>query len=196
MTNWGGEHPKKGEPQADSSRTQVRIDPKTGAAASGSVSVVDLKAGKTVKAIETGLHPSNLTLSKDKRFLYVACANSDTVAVISTATDELAETITVRPEARLPFGSGPNALAVSADGGLLYVANGTNNAVAVIELGPTASGHPRSRGSQPDRRFHPGWLVSRCDRGPHHPRRSRRTDESRAVDRRQYQGTRVASPKV
>ena len=117
VTNWGGEHPKQGEPQALSSKTQVRIDPKTGVAASGSVSVVDLKAGKTVKAIATGLHPSGLALSTDRQFLYVACANSDTVAVINTETDELVETITVRPEARLPFGSGPNALAPSADGG-------------------------------------------------------------------------------
>ena len=112
------------------------------------MSVVDLKTGETVKAIATGLHPSGLALSKDRRFLYVACANSDTVAVISTETDELVETIAVRPEARLPFGSGPNALAVSADGGLLYVANGTNNAVAVIELGPKASARPRLQDSR------------------------------------------------
>jgi len=58
------------------------------------------------------------------RFLYVANANSDTVSVIDTQTDEVVETIDCRPEARLPFGSGANALALSPDGAVLYVANG------------------------------------------------------------------------
>ena len=158
VTNWGGEPPKQGEPQAPSSKTQVRIDPKTGVAVSGSVSVVDLKAGKTVKTIATGPHSSGVALSKDRRFVYVACANSDTVGVINTATDELIETIAVRPEARLPFGSGPNALAPSADGESLYVANGTNNAIAVVELGPKACAHPRSHGPSRTVGFIPvGW---------------------------------------
>lgn len=158
VTNWGGEPPRDDEPQALSSNTRVRVNPKTGAADSGSVSVVDLKAGKTVKAIATGLHSSGVALSKDRRFVYVACANSDTIGVINTETDELVETITVRPEARLPFGSGPNALAPSADGGTLYVANGTNNAVAVVELGPKASAHPRSHGPSRTEGFIPvGW---------------------------------------
>src|SRR5262249_16842949 len=65
---------------------------------------------------------------------YVANANSDTVSVIDTDKDEVIETISCRPEARLPFGSGANAVTVSPDGGTLYVANGTNNCVAVVNL--------------------------------------------------------------
>ena len=140
VTNWGGEPPRSDQPQAHSSRTPVRIDRRTGVATAGSVSVVDLKARKTIKSITTGRHSSGLVLSRDRRFLYVACANSDAVAVINTRTDELVETIAVRPQAYLPFGSSPNALAPSMNGKFLYVANGTNNAVAVIELGPKACG--------------------------------------------------------
>jgi YVTN family beta-propeller protein len=166
VSNWGGDAPHAGEPQALSSKTPVRIDPRTGTAASGSVSVVDLVAGQAVKSIPTGLHPSGLAVSPGKRYLYVACASSDTVDVIDTQTDAVVETIPVRPSDRLPFGSGSNALALAPDGAWLYVANGTNNAVAVVELGPKACESPRS--SQPSRTlgfiptgWYPGAIVVR-----------------------------------
>jgi YVTN family beta-propeller protein len=141
VTNWGGEPPKPGDPQALSSGTPVRIDPKTGVANHGSVSVLAPVPGKwkQVKTIAVGLHPSGLVANPSGRFLYVANANSDTVSVIDTRTEEVVETIPCRPEARLPFGSGANALALSPDEKTLYVANGTNNCVAVIRLGSKAS---------------------------------------------------------
>ena len=61
-----------------------------------------------------------MVASRQGKFVYVANANSDTVSVIDTASDEVIETISCRPEARLPFGSGANALALSPDGGTLY----------------------------------------------------------------------------
>jgi YVTN family beta-propeller protein len=158
VSNWGGEPPREREPQANSSRTPVKIDPRTGAANSGSVSVVDLNAGKVIKTITTGLHPSALALDRENSFLYVACANSDTVEVIATNNDAMVETIAVRPEARLPFGSGPSALALAQGGGRLYVANGTNNAVAVVDLGPRASATPWTSGASRTVGFIPvGW---------------------------------------
>ncbi len=140
VTNWGGDHPKEGEPQALSSGTPIRIDPKTGVGNHGSVSVLSAVPGKwkQVKSIEVGLHPSALIASPRGRYVYVANAASDTVSVIDRRTDAVVETIAVRPEARLPFGSGPNALALSPDGGTLYVANGTNNCLAVVRLGAKA----------------------------------------------------------
>jgi YVTN family beta-propeller protein len=79
-----------------------------------------------------------MTTDRAGQFVYVANANSDTVSVIATKTDQVVETISCRPEARLPFGSGSNALALSPDGGTLYVASGTNNCVAVVRLGARA----------------------------------------------------------
>jgi YVTN family beta-propeller protein len=141
VTNWGGDPPGKDEPQAPSSGTPVRVDPRTQVADHGSVSVLELAAGKwrQRKTIRVGSHPAGLIASKDGHFVYVACANSDTVSVLDTRTEEVVETIACRPEARLPFGSGSNALALSPDGGTLYVANGTNNCIAVVRLGTRAA---------------------------------------------------------
>jgi YVTN family beta-propeller protein len=136
VSNWGGDPPKEGEPQAQTSGTPIRIDARTRVADHGSVSVLGRVDGawKQLKTIPVGLHPSGMALSPQGKFLYVANANSDTVSVIDTAGDRVVETIPCRPEARLPFGSGSNALALSPDAGTLYVANGTNNCVAVVRL--------------------------------------------------------------
>jgi YVTN family beta-propeller protein len=136
VSNWGGDPPGAGDPQGVSSKTPVRIDPRTRVANHGTVSVLGPVGGRwqQLKSLRVGLHPSGLALSPDRRWLYVANANSDTVSVIDTRADEVVETIACRPEARLPLGSGCNALAVSPDGATLYVANGTNNCVAVVRL--------------------------------------------------------------
>src|SRR5206468_11185828 len=81
------------------------------------------------------LHPAGLAMTRDGATLYVANANSDTVSVIDTAAREVRETIPVRPDPALLFGSASNALALSPDEKTLYVANGGNNAVAVVNLG-------------------------------------------------------------
>ncbi len=141
VSNWGGDPPRPGEAEALSSGTPVRVARDTGIANEGTVSVLERLPGRwrQAKTIRVGLHPSGLAVSPGGRFVYVANANSDTVSVIDTRTDEVAETILCRPEARLPFGSGCNAVAVSPDGATLYVAGGTNNCVAVVRLGARVS---------------------------------------------------------
>jgi len=148
VSNWGGDAPRKDDPQATTSDTPVRIDPRTGVANQGTISVVVRQRDKwqQSKTIPVGLHPSGLALSRTGRFLYVANANSDTISVLDTTTDQVVETIECRPSARLPFGSGSNAVALSSDGGTLCVANGTNNCVAVVRLGSRFSdGEPEGR---------------------------------------------------
>ena len=134
VSNWGGRQPEQGEDTYKTSGSEVLIDPETGIANNGSVSVVDLNSGKQIKNIEVGLHPSAMVLNKAKSRLYVACANSDLISVIDTETDAVVEEISVRMEKDLPFGSAPNALAISNDGKHLFVANGTDNAICVIQL--------------------------------------------------------------
>lgn len=134
VSNWGGRQPKEGEATYKSSKSDVLIDPKTGIANNGTVSVVDLIKGKEIKSIEVGLHPSAMILSPDKRQLYVACANSDIVSVIDTKSEKVIDEISIHIRKDIPFGSAPNALAISKDGGFLYVANGTDNAVCVVQL--------------------------------------------------------------
>src|SRR5262249_23228065 len=137
VSNWGGDPPKEGEPQALSSKTPIRIDPRTGVANSGTVSVLERVGDewKQVRTIAVGLHPSALILSKINRLLFVSNSNSATVSVIDTKTNVVVETIDCRSHLALPFGSGCNALALSPDGNTLYVANGTNNCIAVVRLG-------------------------------------------------------------
>jgi YVTN family beta-propeller protein len=140
VSNWGGDPPRPNEPRALSSGTPVRVDPRTGVANHGSVSVLRKTAAgwRVAKSIPVGLHPAGMAASAGGRFVYVANAASDTVSVLDTRTEAVAETVACRPEARLPFGSGSNAVALSPDGGTLYVANGTNNCVAVVRLGRAA----------------------------------------------------------
>jgi len=134
VSNWGGRRPQPGEPKYQTSGSDILVDPETGIANNGAISVVDLAVRAQTKSIEVGLHPGAMVLSPDKKRLYVACANSDVVSVIDTGTDRVIAEISVRLEKALPFGSAPNALAISPDGRWLYVANGTDNAVCVIQL--------------------------------------------------------------
>ncbi len=134
VSNWGGRQPREGEITYKTSKSDILIDPKTGIANNGTVSVVDLTQEKEVKSIEVGLHPNAMVISPDKKHLYVACANSDIISVIDTETDEVINEISVHFTQGLPFGSAPNALEISKDGKLLYIANGTDNAVCVIDL--------------------------------------------------------------
>jgi YVTN family beta-propeller protein len=139
VSNLAGRRPRAGDPVGPSGRGRpVKVDARN-IAAEGSVSVVDWKQGRAIKEIVVGRYAAGLALSPDGRYLAVANANSDTVSVIETSRDEVVETISTRPHAKLPFGSAPNCLVFSADGRELFVANGTNNAVAVVSFDPRRS---------------------------------------------------------
>jgi len=130
VSNWGGRMPFDGERMEMSSGTPIVVDEES-TAASGTVSLVDLKAGKEIAEIEVGLHPCDIALDAARHLLYVANANSDSVSVIDTVARKVTRNIEVKPDNSLPFGSAPNALALC--GSTLYVANGGNNAVAVVD---------------------------------------------------------------
>jgi YVTN family beta-propeller protein len=138
VSNWGGRRPVPGERTAPSSDTPTLVDER-GVAASGTVMKVDLGRAAVVRETAVGLHPAGIKLSPDGNTLYVANANSDTVNVVRADTLEVIQTLLVRPDPALPFGSATNALAVSADGKTLYACNGGNNAVAVIGLDTPAA---------------------------------------------------------
>ncbi|NOY76988.1 MAG: beta-propeller fold lactonase family protein [Calditrichaeota bacterium] len=141
VTNWGGRQPKHGEETAGTPWDPAAVDSVTGAVSNGTVTVLDPNTGKILKEIPVGLHPNDIVKSPDEWFVYVANANSDNVSVISTETETVTETISVRlmKTAQNFVGDSPNGLAVSPDGKRLYVANGMDNALAVVELGKKAS---------------------------------------------------------
>ena len=135
VSNWGGRLPQAGDATDGSSANPMVVDPATGIANNGTISVFDTTTQTVTKTIEVGLHPSALAFSPDGRRLYVANANSDSISVINTAADTVERTINVRLTRSALLGSAPNALVVSRDGRTLYVANGGNNAIAVVEPG-------------------------------------------------------------
>ncbi|HMF76210.1 MAG TPA: alkaline phosphatase family protein [Bryobacteraceae bacterium] len=150
VSNWGGRLPEAGD--ATDGSNPVVVDPATGIANNGTVSVYDTHAQAVVSTIQVGLHPSAMALSPDGTRLYVANAESDSISIVSTGNNAVTDTIDLRPYSSAPLGSVPNAIAVTKDGSTLYVANGGNNAVAVVQ--------PDYRGV-PVRGFIPaGWFPA------------------------------------
>jgi YVTN family beta-propeller protein len=140
VSNWSGSVPGENVETAGIPWDKARVD-KFGTVSSGTVSVLDHKTGKTLNEIKVGLHPNDIIKSPDQEFVYVANGNDDNVSVISTKTEQVVETISVRlnREKNPYFGDTPNGLALSQDGSRLYVANGMDNALAVIALGKKSS---------------------------------------------------------
>jgi YVTN family beta-propeller protein len=138
VSNWGGRRPGKGDMTGPAGRgTVVRVDPIRNIADEGSISVIDLTLGRATNEVMAGLHSSALVLSPDKRYLVCANAASDNLTVLDARTDQVVETIWVKPNPSDLFGASPNALAFDSSGKTLYVANGTQNAVAVIQFHPS-----------------------------------------------------------
>ena len=147
VSNWGGRRPDATSTTGPAGLgTLVRVDPLRYIASEGSVSVIDLApiADKSEilnqKAeILTGLHASAMAASPDGRWVVVANAGSDTLSVIDTRKDLVAETIWARQNPGDLFGAQPNALAFDQSGKKLFVCNGTQNAVAVFRFAPGKS---------------------------------------------------------
>ena len=156
VSNWAGRRPDGKCPTGPAgSGVMVRIDARTGAAAEGSVSVLDLTNGKVIGEILTGKHACGMALSPDRKYLAVANAAADYVSVIDTAKDEVIERIWPKKTPADLFGATPNALEFSADGARLYICNGSQNAVAVVKFAP---GKSELEGLLPTA-WYPGALV-------------------------------------
>ncbi|MHB1676761.1 MAG: beta-propeller fold lactonase family protein [Sulfuriferula sp.] len=106
--------------------------------------VVVLRTGAgrlaVIKRIPVGGQPTRMVLNRALSRLYVANANSDTVSVIDTASDNVIMNLsttapgTTYANANQLKGSNPNSLALSPDEQTLYVTNGGTNSVAVMHL--------------------------------------------------------------
>ncbi|MBM3295320.1 MAG: phosphoesterase, partial [Candidatus Aminicenantes bacterium] len=137
VSNWGGRRPVEGDVTGPAGRgTKVKVDPTTFVANEGSVTVIDLEAGRVAAEVLVHLHASALAVSPDGRYVVCANAASDNLSVIETKTDQVVETIWTKPSPADLFGASPNALAFDRRGEFLFVANGTQNAVGVIEFKP------------------------------------------------------------
>jgi YVTN family beta-propeller protein len=133
VSNRGGRRPRPDDTVAPSSGSQVVTDPVTGAAISGTVSVVNPQTSE-VREVAVGKAPSGLALSPDEKTLVVANDHSDSVSLIDTGSRQATELkIPDYPESAL--GSQPIAVAFAPDGKTLYVACGGTNSLAVVRAG-------------------------------------------------------------
>jgi YVTN family beta-propeller protein len=87
-----------------------------------------------VAKIAVGEHPNQIAVHPRDDRIFVACASSNSVAVIDSKRNAVGETIVTSLFTRAPEGSTPDTLAVAPDGKTLYVANADNNCVAVIDV--------------------------------------------------------------
>ncbi|HET7896079.1 MAG TPA: beta-propeller fold lactonase family protein, partial [Flavisolibacter sp.] len=142
VTNWAGSvPPNAAQHTAGIPYGKVLVDPRTGATASGTVSVINLQTGKTEKEVAVGLHPNAIISSPDQNYVYVANGNSDHVSVLNTETNTVVHSIPVQLNKDADYvGDSPNALALDQRGATLYVSNGLDNAIAVVKLGKNAGG--------------------------------------------------------
>jgi YVTN family beta-propeller protein len=129
VSNEGGRPAKAGESTLNSYSTQVPADPKTGAATTGTVGVIDLaNPTAAVKSIDVGLHPTALYAKNGA--LFVTDTGSDEVSVIDTSSDAVVQTIATQPWPEAKVGYEPDGVTLTDDGHLL-VTLGRANAVAV-----------------------------------------------------------------
>jgi YVTN family beta-propeller protein len=130
VTDQGGRPAEPGDFTNDSAGTPVVADPKTGGVTTGTVSVVDLAAGRNLANIPTGLQPTGATLHGD--YLFVANSLDDTVSVIDTRGDREVQKIDVRPIGKALLGSEPNAVSFIGND-TLAVSLARNNAVGLYK---------------------------------------------------------------
>lgn len=108
--------------------------------------VVELKQGgsdgepRVAARIAVRGNPNKMILNRSGSRLYVACDNSDSVAIVDTESERLITQFAVTAPKDVFLnprgfkGSNPNSLALSPDERTLYVTEGGTNAVAVVKL--------------------------------------------------------------
>ncbi len=92
----------------------------------GSVSIVDLKAGRVMVEVRTGPQPNYAVVSADGKRVFVSNSGNNTVSEIDTGY------WTVRRS--LAVGKSPEHMVLSPDGGALYVANVDAGSISVVSL--------------------------------------------------------------
>jgi len=134
VANRAGDPPAAGSPSDDSAGTQVASDPRTGAATSGSVSVVDLSTNAVTDTIKVGLSPASLTVNDGS--VFVANSGSDTVSVIDATSHKITQTFNVNPLPGTRLGASPNAVTLAGKNTLLVSVAGANAIAEYAYSGP------------------------------------------------------------
>jgi YVTN family beta-propeller protein len=146
ISNEGGRAATAADFQIYSAGTEIVADQITGAAVTGTVSVVDLASMKVTATVSTGLHPTGMAFWG--KHLLVANTYSDSISVIDTATNTVVRTIDlglpigVPGEGQAAYGAAPNSIAIDSRTGTAYVALYNANAIGVVDLTSGAVANP------------------------------------------------------
>jgi YVTN family beta-propeller protein len=144
VSNEGGHPARPGETTNLSDGTPIVSSPVTGAATTGTVSVVNLATDKQEQEIPVGLEPT--ALHESGSALFVANSNDDSISLINTATNRVVQTTSTNPLPGASVGSYANAITMS-DPGHVLVSIGRDNAIAVYRYtGLPRWGHGGSGG--------------------------------------------------
>jgi YVTN family beta-propeller protein len=128
VSNEGGRPAQSGDTTNLSDGTPIVSSPVTGAATTGTISVVNLTTGKQEQEIPVGLEPTALYQSGPA--LFVANSNDDSISVIDTETNTVVQTASTNPLPGAQVGSYANAITMS-DPEHVLVSIGRDNAIAV-----------------------------------------------------------------
>ncbi len=118
----------------------IKSDATTGAYAKAYVTserddqVVVLTGDAVSAVIPVPSGPNKSVLDGSGHYLYVACGNDDSVAVIDTLTDKVVRSISVGRPGDVYKGAMPNSVTIGNYGTRLYVTLGGWNAVAVVDI--------------------------------------------------------------
>ena len=146
ISNEGGRAATAADFQIYSAGTEIVADQITGAAVTGTVSVVDLASMKVTATVSTGLHPTGMAFWG--KHLLVTNTYSDSISVIDTATNTVVRTIDLGLPIGVPgageaaYGAAPNSIAIDSRTGTAYVALYNANAIGVVDLTSGAVANP------------------------------------------------------
>ncbi|MEI7490567.1 MAG: bifunctional YncE family protein/alkaline phosphatase family protein [Bacteroidota bacterium] len=119
----------------------------------GKVMVFNTETRKFTTSVKVGSNPNDICLHKNRKYLYVANSNDNSVSCIDLPSGKVIETLNAALFPNSPAGSTTNSVAMSADGETLYVANADNNCLAVFDV--STPGNSFSKGFIPT-----GWYPT------------------------------------
>jgi DNA-binding beta-propeller fold protein YncE len=109
--------------------------------------IYDTQKQSLLDSVTTDDHPTDMTLDRKGRFLYVANANANSVSVIDLKMHTVVETLHTALTPDAPIGSTTNSVALDDKTHTLYIANADNNYLAVFDV--SRPGHSIAKGFIP-----------------------------------------------
>jgi DNA-binding beta-propeller fold protein YncE len=84
--------------------------------------------------VTTGEHPTEISISKDEHYAYVADANDNSVTITDLKSHSVLSEVSTALYPNAPEGSTTNSVCTTGDGKFLLAANADNNSLTVIKV--------------------------------------------------------------